>query len=161
MRLVSFAVVVALTGCASAPVPAGLDPIMTDGAADEFVALVSATDSRATCRVSVIPNTPWAAQYEVSIGEPVDRMLVLTVDDDGAPLRYADVRGDVFWGGGPAEPLTTISLDFERGRGYAFNAEGLDALGLRFDPETALRAESLDSPADRIAFVESTCAQAF
>jgi hypothetical protein len=102
-----------------APVP------LTRGSADSFSPLVAAPTSTPRCEDR---DPPALAEGERAVAliypPPLKRQITVTVDGEGVPFRYVDVRGDMTTEVDRAGDRTTIGLYLDEGYAVLSNREG-------------------------------------
>lgn len=157
----AFAVV--LGACARTPAPVyrvgfqGVVPVARD-AADAFVPLVAASTAEARCEDLRNPPPQMGVRVlSLVFGAPTERRINVSLDADGAAVRYSDVRGDLSApaGGGI---VTTLSIDLVRRTAVAMNRTGgSEPRGMMIPFDDAMASPNLDHPARWLERVLAFC----
>ena len=151
-------------GCARTPEPMyrttvqGPMPVRRAPAA-AFVPLVPV--SQASSRCEVLGNPPPQLGHTVLslvYGTPAERRINVSLDADGKPLRYSDVRGDLIINDGHDGDMTSISINLAQRQVVAMNrraGEAQEAIMIPFDE--AADAPNLDRPMETLHRVMVAC----
>lgn len=147
-----------LAGCSTSPYsgPNERAPLL-QGTAAEFSALIQPATGPAHCETRVSEAGEAGARVHSLVHEGrVGRLIAVTVDDQGSPIRYMDVRGntsDAFSG-----DRTTIGLYLPEGYAVAGNrpsGQRLEAVEIPLDE--ALESPNLGNPGGMMEQVLSRC----
>lgn len=91
-------------------------------------------------------------------GEPAERRVTVTLDVQGRPTSYSDLRGDLIASDAQQGDFTAISINLLRGQALAQNrSAGGESEAIVMGMEEAMAAPNLDRPGELIQRVLSTC----
>lgn len=163
MRLYGYVAlaVMLLGGCVAnnqrtvGPVP------ISQASVQDFVVLVPSSPAAPRCEdVAGPPGLRDGRNVALVYGSPAERQVTVTLDVDGIPARYMDVRGDLSMSGDRVGDRTTIGLYLTEGYAVVSNrpASG-DPVILEIPIEEALSSPELGNPAGMLQEVLTTCVE--
>ena len=165
MRLhayVAFAVMFLSNGCVATnqrtvgPVP------ISPGSAQGFVALVPSSSAAPRCEdVSGPPGLHDGRSVALVYGSPAEQQITVTLDAEGMPTKYMDVRGDLSMFDDDVGDRTTIGLYLTEGYAVVSNrAASADPVIFEIPLDEALESPELGDPAGMLQEILTTCVAA-
>ena len=154
--------VIPLTGCVTHyQRTIGAVPI-SPGSADGFEALVPRSSAAPRCEtVAGPPGLRDARSVALVYGLPAEQQVTVTLDADGVPTRYLDVRGDLTTPEADVGDRTTIGLYITQGYAVVSNRRAsADPVIFEIPLDEALASPELDDPAGMLEEVLATCVEA-
>ena len=164
VRLCTFAALttVLVGGCSAASDPRLLGPVpIAPGSASQFSALVPVPSGPQRCEVGERDDQTEGRVLSLVRETKVQQRISVTLDAEGVPVRYIDVRGDVFSVGDDGGDRTTIGLYLAEGYAVAANrVAGRSPELLEIPLAEARVSANLNLPGVRMEEVLSQCGQA-
>ena len=159
-------VVLLLPGCARSPEPRFRSTVQgpftaVAGAAEGFVPLVPASDKTPRCEdLRDVPRGMGSRLVSFVFGDEPEQRIAVALGDDGEPVNYSDMRGDLNASDGRDGDRTMISINLVQGHALAQNRrEGGESEAFRMDLEDALDAASLGRPRTMMERILATCTE--
>ncbi len=132
------------------------------GSPAEFVAIVPVSEAPGRCESH--PDAPLpvgTSSATMAFGEPVVQRVTITLDVEGEPINYSDIRGDLISSDDYDGDQTRIFLNLRLGHAFATNRpEDDDEQTLRMTLDEAYEAESLGNPRGILERVLEECSEA-
>lgn len=152
-----------LGGCTTAPYQRPNGPVgISQGSVDAFSALVPTSTTIPRCEEPAdSPVGPGGRAVALVYPGPAEQQVTVILDQDGAPTRYIDVRGDLSISDERAGDRTTIGLYLEQGYAVASNRSGSeDPVIVQFPLDEALSSERLGNPGAMLQHILAVCGRA-
>lgn len=147
-------------GCTTSAPQRTTGPVpLARGDAASFSPMVSPTSTGPRC-IEASDEDVAAGRRALAVryAGPPARQVTVTLDADGVPTRYMDVRGDLEGSGDDAGDRTTIGLYLEQGYAVLSNrSRGSDPTMLEVPVEEVLTSASLGDPSAVIDGVLESC----
>lgn len=159
-RLLTLACLTAAGACAvSSTTPVSGPVPVVSGDAASFVPLVVPSVAGGRCVPTSDASVPAGARaVAMRYPGPPERQVTVTVSDDGTPIRYIDVRGDLSESDGDVGDRTTIGLYLEQGYAVLSNRVASDAPDMLEVPvEDVVTSPRLGNPEGLMTEVLARC----
>lgn len=135
---------------------------ISPGSAPDFVALVPGSLAAPRCRdVAGAPGPRDGRTIALVYGSPAEQQVTVTLDAEGVPTKYMDVRGDLSASVERVGARTTIGLYLTEGYAVVSNRPAsADPVIFEIALDEALGSPELGNPAEMLQEVLATCAEA-
>ncbi len=161
-RITAIAASLALAACTTSPAPATSGPVpLSYGDAATFEPLVAMSSAGASCVQPAEAHLPSGARsVAMRYAGPPERQVTVTLDAEGTPIRYLDVRGDLTEADGDARDRTTIGLFLEQGYAVLSNRRAADTPSMLEVPlDDLVASPRLGNPEAVMAQVLDRCVE--
>jgi hypothetical protein len=132
---------------------------VTGAPASAFTPLVPA--STATPRCEEFENAPGPAGTRIVslvFGDPAEQRITVTLNADGVPVSYSDLRGDLIITDGREGDFTSIAVNLTRRQVVAGNRpDGEEGRTLFLPFDEAMSSPNLGMPREQIDRVLGSC----
>ena len=166
MRLLSkvavLTVLCSASACTVTPAPLTSGPVpLVSGEADSFHPLVTASATGSTCvQPSDEALPPGARAVAMRFSGLPERQVTVTLDGDGNPIKYLDVRGDLSERDDEVGDRTTIGLFLPQGYAVLSNRPSSEApVMLEVPVDDVVSSSRLGNPRAVMNEVLETCAR--
>lgn len=152
-----------LSGCVSMTHGPPDGPVaLSYGSIDSFSALVPTSDGAPRCEDPTHAPVPAGGRaVALEYADPPAQQVTVTLNENGIPTKYLDVRGDLSTGDDRAGDRTTIGLYFTEGYAVLSNRPAGGApVVLEVPLAEALSSDRLGDPDGRLQDVLAACAGA-
>jgi hypothetical protein len=162
MKLLSTVALVAvpLGGCSTTPYQRVKEPIpISQTTAAEFSAVVPPSTGLAHCEVRESDSAnPGGRVITLIHDEPAERRITVSLDAEGTPTKYMDVRGDLSTSDYRGGDRTTIGLYLAQGDAIAGNrSSGQELEVFEIPLEEATGSQNLGNPGEMLERVLTRC----
>ncbi|MBT8487956.1 MAG: hypothetical protein HKN72_07400 [Gemmatimonadetes bacterium] len=151
---------IAVAACSVTPAPRTSGPVpLVSADAASFAPLVPTSATESSCvQPSGAPLPPGGRAVAMRYSGPPHRQVTVTLDGDGNPIKYLDVRGDLSENDGDAGNRTTIGLFLEQGYAVLSNRSAAEApVMLEVPVDDVVSSSRLGNPREVMHEVLESC----
>ena len=149
-----------LSGCTSVVYQRLSDGVpVSRGSAATFFPLVPNSSGASHCKEpTAAPLGPGGRAVALVYPGPPERQVTVTLDQDGVPTKYVDVRGDLSVSDDRAGDRTTIGLYLDQGYAVLSNhPKSGEAVVVEVPLDEVLTSDALGDPSDMMQHVLTVC----